>query len=357
MSPPPSTARRKRPGIRGRLKAHDPFELIRWLALSQTDPRKALAELVQNSLDAGAHGIRIVRYRTKGVGCLRIMDDGEGVIPEMDRPDALRYIATHIGHSRKRKLSLQERFQLLTQGQYGIGLLGFWSLGETLEMRSSVPGQKAHRLLLYRDKATFRIEPLPGRLPLDDRWTEIVISGVHPDAQRVLVGRRAAEYLASELRGQLLARDTEVVIEDRISRGRGQKRIVVKPPRFLGERIRGLESVDVEGFPPIRMEIYWSGEKETEDAGLRVYGSGTQVAEDFRALASLGLDRAPWTDGRLSGFVDFPAFRIAPGSRRGVIVDAAAEAFAAALAEVEPVLEAALARIEERRAAELEKGM
>jgi hypothetical protein len=105
------------------------------------------------------------------------------------------------------------------------------------------------------------------------------------------------------------------------------------------------------------MEIYWSGEKEADGSGLRVYGSGTQVAEDFHALASLGLDRAPWTDARLSGFVDFPAFRIAPGSRRGVIVDAAAEAFATALAAVEPVLVEALARIEERRAAELEKGM
>jgi hypothetical protein len=36
------------------LKARDPFELIRWLAYSQPDPRKALAELVQNSLDAQA---------------------------------------------------------------------------------------------------------------------------------------------------------------------------------------------------------------------------------------------------------------------------------------------------------------
>ncbi len=40
--------------ITGRLRAADPFELIRWLARSQHDPRKALAELVQNSLDAGA---------------------------------------------------------------------------------------------------------------------------------------------------------------------------------------------------------------------------------------------------------------------------------------------------------------
>ena len=99
-------SRKKAPGqIRGKLRPHDPFELIRWLALSQPDPRKALAELVQNSLDAGASRIRVTRRRERGVPCLFINDDGEGVVPEMDRPDALRYIATHIGHSRKRSLT------------------------------------------------------------------------------------------------------------------------------------------------------------------------------------------------------------------------------------------------------------
>jgi hypothetical protein len=350
--------KRKTSGIRGRLKAHDPFELIRWLAFSQTDPRKALAELVQNSLDAQAKNVRISRYRQKGVSCLRILDDGEGVIPEMDRQEALRYIATHIGHSRKRSLSPQERLQLMTQGQYGIGLLGFWSLGETMEIRSSVAGQKPHRLVLHRNDHTFDIEPLPGRLPLDDRWTEIVITNVHPDAQRVLAPRRAAEYLASELRGQLLLRDVNLTIEDRNSRSRAQKRITVMPPRFLGEPIAGLDLVEVPNFPPIRLEIYWIGEKEEPSSrGICVYCAGSQVADGFHALASLGFDRPPWTDPRLTGLVDFPAFRIAPGSRRGVIVDDAAEAFALALPTVEPTLLEALRQIEERKAAELERSM
>jgi Histidine kinase-, DNA gyrase B-, and HSP90-like ATPase len=140
--PDSSPRRRRRPDVEtGRLRVHDPFELVRWLAISQPDPRKALAELVQNSLDAGARAIRVVRRREKGRACLLIWDDGEGVIPELDRPEALRYIATHIGHSRKRALTLQQRLELLTQGQYGIGLLGFWSLGEVLEMRTSVPGR------------------------------------------------------------------------------------------------------------------------------------------------------------------------------------------------------------------------
>jgi hypothetical protein len=41
------------------LRPADPFDLIRWLARSQSDPRKAVAELVQNSIDA--HGAEPAR--------------------------------------------------------------------------------------------------------------------------------------------------------------------------------------------------------------------------------------------------------------------------------------------------------
>src|SRR3989449_9294933 len=89
----------------GRLRAADPFELIRWLARSQTDPRKALAELVQNSLDAGARSVTITRVRERGVTALRVVDDGEGVIPELPRSEALAHVATHSGPSRQRNLT------------------------------------------------------------------------------------------------------------------------------------------------------------------------------------------------------------------------------------------------------------
>jgi hypothetical protein len=342
--------------MRGRLRAHDPFELIRWLALSQPDPRKALAELVQNSLDAGARKIRIVRRRERGAPCLKIFDDGDGVIPELDRPEALRYIATHIGHSRKRSLSPEERLRLMTQGQYGIGLLGFWSLGQTMDMRSAVPGQSPHRLIMHRDKPSFRIEPLRGRLQLDERWTEVVVAGLHREAQGLLIGRRIADYLGSELRGQLVSRDVDLIVEDRMSRGRAQKVIQVRPPRFLGERLEGIGPVEVPGQPPIRFEIYVAGEgSDPERVGLAVYAAGTLVAENFSALGPLGLDRHPWTDARLTGIVDFPGFRVAPGSRRGIVVDEAAGAFARALESVEPVVAGVLEAIEARRREELDR--
>jgi hypothetical protein len=354
-----SGGRRDGGALRGKLRARDPFDLIRWLALSQPDPRKALAELVQNSLDAGARKIRVTRIREHRVGCLKILDDGEGVIPEMDRPEALRYIATNIGDSRKRALSLHERHQLMMQGQYGIGLLGFWSLGEALEMRTAVPGQRPHRLVLHRDRADFVIEPLRGRLPIDERWTEVVVVGLHRDALPVLVGRRAAEYLASELRGQLLARQVDLVVEDRMSRGRAPKRVPVRPPRFLGERLDGIGPVEVPGHPPIRLEVYFTGDAGGEEGatGLGLYSAGTVVADGFDQLAALELDRAPWTDARLSGMVDFAGFRVAPGSRRGVVVDEAAGAFARALRTVEPILEGLLQAIERRREQELDRNM
>jgi hypothetical protein len=352
--------RRRRRGVEtGRLRVHDPFELIRWLALSQSDPRKALAELVQNSLDAGARNIRVVRRREKGRACLVIWDDGEGVIPELDRPEALRHIATHVGHSRKRSLTPQQRLELLTQGQYGIGLLGFWSLGEVLEMRTSVPGQRPHRLVLYRDRGDYTIEPLRGGLPLDARWTEVVVLDLHREALPVLIARRAADYLGSELRGQLLNRDVRLVIEDHIARGTAQKVAQVRPRRFLGERLDGLGPLAVAGHPPIQLELYLLGDGEEPAApgGVAVYAAGTLVAEGFHELAALDLDHDPWTDPRLGGLVDFPALRVAPGSRRGIIPDEAAGLFAQVLRGAEHTIAALLESFERRRAQELDRGM
>ena len=357
---PGRTVRRRRSApdaVRGRVKAHDPFELIRWLALSQPDPRKALAELVQNSLDAGAHRIRVTRVRERGMPCLKIVDDGAGVIPELDRTKALKYIATHIGAQPQARPFAAGAAALMTQGQYGIGLLGFWSLGHRLEIRSSVPGQRPFRLVLHRDDPHYEVEPLRGRLALDERWTEVVVVGLHREASSVLVARRAADYLAAELRGQLLGREVELVVEDRMARGRAQKAIAVRPPRFLGERIAGLTTLEVPGYPPIRLEVYLASEEEDGAGphGLALYSAGTLVADGFDQLGALGLDRAPWIDARLTGMVDFPGLHVAPGSRRGVIADAAGSAFAAALVAAEPVLVRMLESLEQRKTAKLDR--
>ncbi len=152
-------------------------------------------------------------------------------------------------------------------------------------------GQRPHRLLLHRDRPDFLIEPLRGRLPLDETWTEVVVSGLHREALTALVARRAADYLAVELRGQLLAREMELVVEDRISRGNAQKLIPVRPLRFLGERIEGIAIVAVDGFAPIRLEIYVAGDAGTQRPQQ---GSRSTPRERWSRRGSTSSTRSAW---------------------------------------------------------------
>ena len=123
-----------------RLWPQNPYDLIRLLARRRSDPRKAIAELVQNSLDAGASRIESQWFTDRGKRALSIWDDGNGVFPGLPRDEALRKIAQTIGHSHERDLTPAQRREELILGQYGIGLIGFWSVGALLEMKSRVDG-------------------------------------------------------------------------------------------------------------------------------------------------------------------------------------------------------------------------
>jgi hypothetical protein len=347
--------RRRQPGTQLRLKPADPFELIRWLARSQSDPRKAVAELVQNSIDAGARRVAVERRRVRGRLCLIVGDDGEGVLPEMEREEALRYIATHIGHSRKLGLSPAQRQERVVAGKYGVGLLGFWSIGRWLELRSRVAGSPMLALRLEEDSPQAEILPLPVRTDTPATFTEAAVIEVHRTAQRALGGRRLAEYLAAELRGQLLRREIELTVHDRIARGLAQKNFRVVPRRFVGERLDLPAALDVPGHAPIRIELYLA--RGAERASIQVACAGTLVAEDLAELAALGLAADPWVGRELSGILDFADFNVPPGTRRGVMPDEAAEAFVAAMARLEPLVLAELERFEREREDERDRNV
>ena len=349
--------RSKADSFSGTLKPADPFELIRWLARSQPDPRKALAELVQNSIDAGAREVHITRLRVRGVTGIVIRDDGAGVIPEMSRDEALRYIATHIGHSRKAQLTPEQRRELMLQGKYGIGLLGFWAIGQALEMRTQMAGEPSWVLRLHEDSPRFEVERVRSRLQLGERATEVTVRHLHRPAFSTLSGRRMAEYLAAELRGQLLGRGVRILVHDRIGRGRAPKDLEVRPARFQGQRLPLPEEIPVDGFAPIRAEIYLLPQGEESDLRVSVSAMGTLVYDDVCGFEAADFRRPPWTDHRLSGLLEFRDFQVPPGSRRGVLPDAAAQAFAAALRRCEGQVLAELEAVEARAAAALEADM
>ena len=79
---------------RVRLQPADAFDLIRWLARSQSDPRKAVAELVQNAIDANARTIAIERrhhvMRPALAGHFRVPAVRGHLLELAGRPDAAR---------------------------------------------------------------------------------------------------------------------------------------------------------------------------------------------------------------------------------------------------------------------------
>lgn len=333
--------RSKRSPSRVRLQPADAFDLIRWLARSQSDPRKAVAELVQNAIDANAREIVVERRRRGRRAALVVRDDGDGIRPDEDREAALRYIATHIGRSHKRNLSPRERHEQIVAGQYGIGLLGFWSIGHRMDIRSRVAGSPTWLLRLVADEPSAEVVPAPPAIDAPATFTEIIVAELHAAAVRLLAPRRLADYLGAELRGALLASGVAVEAREFDSRGMLVDRVAVVPRRFDGVRLDVPAQIAVPGYAPIAMELYHAG---AGASGVELTCAGTVVAERLGDLAVLGLDRTPWTDPVLAGTIEFAGFSVPPGSRRGVIPDAAAAAFVVALAQIEPHVQIALDR-------------
>src|SRR5204863_8966293 len=129
----------------GKLRIGDDWNAIRIIALSQSNPLKAIAELVENSIDAQAKTIAITRGREHGEHYLSIRDDGTGIPRDADGLPDFKYVATHICDSIKRRLKSDGQGAGL-QGEFGIGLLSFWTIGGTLTMTSPGADQRAYQM-------------------------------------------------------------------------------------------------------------------------------------------------------------------------------------------------------------------
>jgi hypothetical protein len=354
----PSPHRETASRTRLRLKPADSFDLIRLLARSQYDPRKAVCELVQNSLDAQARHVDIAWLTEKGVRALRIRDDGQGIFPELSRPDALHRIATTIGHSHKRSLTPAQRRELMALGKYGIGLLGFWSVGRFMVIRSRVGGGDTWCLRLQEDAPTAQLERVrPRRLAEEPTYTEVTILDLHDGAQRQIRPGRLQAYLASELRGQLLGREVDVRVHDKVARGRAVKEFLVTAQRFLGAPIPEADTLTVPGYDEARVELYLIPLEEERQGRVQLACGGTTVLDDLAEIDGTGEPRAPWSSGRIEGVIDFPHLDVAPGTRRHFQRDQAAHAFLDALAGLETRLVALLAADDQRRQQEADSSL
>ena len=319
------------PGARGHLRIGDAWNAITIIALSQTNPLKAIAEFVENSIDARAGAITIIRGKERGDPFLRIVDDGEGIPKDAEgRPD-FRYVATHIGDSLKRRLKAQGITGI--QGEFGIGLLSFWTVGERLVLSSRDVDGRLWQMEMQKNEPGYTIT---SRKALFDHpgGTEVLIRPLLPGL-RQLSGEKIQNYLASELRDRIRKSGVSITILDRASK----KRLEVQPRQFGGRLLHELGASSCRRGD-IYLELYLNAPSAENHVGL--FRLGTRVLQSVTELDAL--NHEPWNSGRLQGMIDVPFLPLTPGSRTGVIQDEAFADFVDGLSRVGPALADIIAR-------------
>jgi len=308
--------------LSGQLRIGDEWNAISILAQSQTHPLKAVCELTENAIDAGATQIDIVRRREDGELFLEVHDNGRGVARlESGEPNFL-HIATHVCDSMKRKLINRKG----VHGEYGIGLLSFWAIGDQLRMISQHADGQPRELVLERGRPEYRIGPLRNQLGFGLGGTSVQVGPLLESTRNTLTGDKLQRYLSAELRDRIRSTGVVVRILDKVSR----KQLDVTPREFEGRRLL-VPGHLATPHGEIRIELYLCPPGSSAEVAL--CKDGTRV---FTSLAQLdALQQAPWTDGKLQGIVDCPFLNLAPGNRSGVVPDDYLTAFVEAMATIE----------------------
>lgn len=314
-------ARSSKPRNSGNLRIGDHWNAITIIALSQSNPLKAVAELVENSIDAHAKAIVITRGKEKGQHYLRVKDDGEGVCKNADGEPDFHYVATHVCDSVKRHLKAQGAAGL--QGEFGIGLLSFWTLGEDLLLSCAGNDGRAYQMHLRKGDPSYRITQRP--VLFTEPGTEVQIKGILPGIKN-FSGEKIQWYLASELRDRIRHSGVSIRIVDRTARAEFK----VEPRQFEGRLLHELSDA-LGAQSEVYAELYLHAHSTANAASL--YRSGTRVLGNLAELELFA--RVPWTSGYIQGIVDAPYLNLTPGTRLGVIHDAALARLAAELAPLE----------------------
>lgn len=335
---PKAKTRKRKSRASGRLRIGDDWNAITIIALSQSNPLKAVAEFVENSIDAGARNVTITQGREQGEHYLMIADDGEGIPrDELGVPD-FRYVATHICDSIKRRLKADGVEGI--QGEFGIGLLSFWTVGDELIMTSPGADGKSYQMRMRKGDPSYEVSG--RRVLFPERSTELKVKPLLPGI-RQFSGEKIQWYLASELRDRIRHSGVRIKVVDRHAR----KQHDVQPREFSGRLIHQLP-VPRTSLGDIYLELYLSEPKQVPRVGL--YRSGTRVLESLTGLEAF--QRSPWTEGCLEGIVDAPFLNLTPGTRMGIVQDQVYSDFCSAVA---PVADRLKLLIEEQRRAEEER--
>lgn len=311
----------KSPGERGHLRIGDDWNAITIIATSQTNPLKAVAEFVENSIDAGAAHVSIIRGREDQQHYLKIVDDGAGIPCSAEGQPDFKYVATHICDSLKR--GLKEQGIQGIQGEFGIGLLSFWTVGHKLTMVSAGKDGKTYQMVMEKGRPGYTISPRGHLIPF--KGAQLVIAPLL-EGMRSLNGEKIHRYLASELRDRIKSSGVKIKVMDRTSRFE----CAVEPRKFSGQLLHNIPQVGT-AYGDIYFELYLNEKNADNHAGL--FRSGTRVLANICALDEFNI--SPWTSGYFEGIIDASFLHLTPGTRDGIIRDEKYAAFCRAITVIQ----------------------
>lgn len=319
------------------LQIGDSKNAILLLQRSQTDPQKALAELIENSIDASAKNITITRCRRQGNVEITIDDDGSGVKAGVDGNPDFDRLANSLCDSYKKYLDQLTRENI--QGEFGIGLLGFAAIGENLEMLSRADNSRTRYFRLVAGSIDF--EDGFSRTDLPTSGTQVRIWPVQKDIQARLTAEKLNNYLGQELRERIRNSQVTLKIVDRLPGGRS---VTVKPLDYRGEKIRTIDKIKTaSGNIDFRLFV----SQEGEHGRVCVYRRGTRVLDDITSIPEL--DHSPWNNEMLEGMIDSRFINISPASRRTIVPDSGLSELIEASRSVEPLIESELEKVKKQR--------
>src|ERR1039458_5433172 len=256
---------------RGKLKIGDDWNAIRIIAFSQSNPLKAIAEFVENSIDANANTITITRGREHGGHYLAFKDDGNGVPRDADGLPDFKYVATHICDSIKRRLKADGNGTGL-QGEFGIGLLSFWTVGNTLTMTSTGADQRTYQMTMRKGDPRYDVSP--RRVLFAEKGTELRISPLL-EGIRTLSGEKIQWYLASELRDRIRDAHVRVTVIDKLAR----KQYEVEPRQFEGRLLHQLPLIRAP-FGDAYAELYLAEPADSSRGAVTRSGARCMSRDD-----------------------------------------------------------------------------
>jgi Histidine kinase-, DNA gyrase B-, and HSP90-like ATPase len=327
--------RRKKKTPAGKLRIADHWNAISIIANSQSNPLKAVAEFVENSIDARAGHIVITRGKKKGEIYLKVSDDGEGIPKDEQGLPDFRHVATHICDSVKRRLKAEGAQGI--QGEFGIGLLSFWTLGRTLGMTCCGTDNNTYEMTMARNSPEFEVSK--KRILIPFKGTDLTVYPLLPGL-RSLTGEKIQRYLASELRDRIKNSGTKIKVVDRT----GRAEYIVVPRQFSGRLIHNPHP-ETTPSGDIYLELYLSDPSHANQVGL--YRRGTRILPSITELDQF--QKEPWTASYLQGIIDAPFVNLTPGTRQGIIRDERFDDFCRAMTPVETYLKQV---IEDQRRAE-----